>query len=74
MFRYPRVKDLRIDKDKTQEELAKILGEHTTTYRRWESGETEMPVHIIVKLCQYYDVSADYMLGFTNEFKKLPRS
>ena len=73
MYRYPRVKDLRTDKDKSQADIAKYLGEHLTTYRRWESGEREIPTHIIIELCRYYDVSADYLLGFTNEFNKLPR-
>lgn len=73
MYRYPRVRDLRSDNDKSQAEVAKHLGEHITTYRRWENGDTEIPVHIIIELCKYYDVSANYMLGFTNEFSKLPR-
>lgn len=73
MFIYPRIKDLRTDKDITQIELAKYLGEHTTTYRRWENGETEIPVHIIVELCRYYNISADYILGFTDEPKTLPK-
>ena len=60
---YSRIRDLREDKDLTQEELAKILGKQLTTYRRWESGETEIPTHILKKLCEFYNVSADYILG-----------
>lgn len=73
VYVYPRVRDLREDADWTQEQVAKILGKQTTTYKRWESGETEIPTHIIKKLCELYNVSADYMLGFTNEKKKLSR-
>lgn len=73
LYVYPRVRDLREDADWTQEQVAKILGKQTTTYRRWESGETEIPTHIIKNLCEIYDVSADYMLGFTNEKKKLSK-
>lgn len=72
-YEYTRVRDLREDKDKTQAEMAKILKVYTTQYRRWESGETEIPTHIIVELCKYYDVSADYILGFTNTYKALPK-
>lgn len=71
-YEYHRIRDLREDKDKTQAEIAKELKTHTTQYRRWESGETEIPTHIVIELCKYYNVSADYMLGFTNELKKLP--
>ncbi len=71
MYIYPRIKDLREDMDWTQQQVAEELGQHLTTYRRWETGETEVPVHIIVELCKLYNVSADYILGFTNEFEKL---
>lgn len=73
MFTYPRLKDLREDKDLSQKTLAEILGEHTTTYQRWENGITEVPTHIIVSLCKFYNISADYVLGFTNEPKQLPK-
>ena len=73
MFVYPRVKDLREDKDISQKPLAEMLGEHTTTYQRWEYGTTEIPVHIVVALCKFYNVSADYILGFTNEPRKIKK-
>ncbi len=60
---YQRIRDLREDKDKTQAEIALVLNIHTTQYRRWETGETEIPVHKLVELCKYYKVSADYILG-----------
>ena len=62
-YEYYRIRDLREDKDLTQEEIAKILNVYTTTYQRWERGETEIPAHIIIKLCKYYKVSADYILN-----------
>lgn len=70
MFTYPRLKDLREDRDLSQKALAEILGEHTTTYQRWENGVTEVPTHVVVELCKFYDVSADYILGFTNKPRK----
>ncbi len=72
MYIYSRIKDLREDRDLTQQNVADMLGQHLTTYRRWETGETEIPAHIIVELCKFYNISADYILGFTNECKKLP--
>ena len=66
---YQRIRDLREDKDKTQAELAQILNTHTTQYRRWETGETEIPTHKVIELCKYYKVSADYILGLTKNLK-----
>lgn len=60
---YQRVRDLREDKDLTQADVAKILNVYTTTYQRWERGETEIPSHIVKQLSNYYNVSADYILG-----------
>lgn len=70
---YPRIRDLREDQDLTQEAIAKILHLHLTQYKRWETGETEIPVHILKMLCEFYNVSADYILGFTNTYNPLPK-
>lgn len=43
MYKYNRVRDLREDADKTQAEITKYLNVGTTTYRRWETGEREIP-------------------------------
>ncbi len=72
MYMYPRIKDLREDRDLTQQQIAERLGQHLTTYRRWESGEIEVHTHIIIELCAFYNVSADYILGFTDDLKKRP--
>lgn len=58
-----KIKDLREDHDKTQAEIAEILGTSQTMYARYERGANELPIHHLVKLCQYYNVSADYILG-----------
>ena len=63
---YQRIRDLREDNDKTQADIAKVLNTYTTQYRRWETGETEIPTHKLIELCKYYKVSADYILGLTN--------
>lgn len=62
-YEYVRVRHLREDNDKTQADIAKLLDTHTTQYRRWETGETEIPAHIIKQLCVHYNVTADYLLG-----------
>lgn len=67
---YPRIKDLREDKDLTQAEVAKKLGLYTTQYQRYERAETTIPADIIVDIAKLYDVSTDYILGLTNNAKK----
>ena len=67
---YPRIKDLRDDCDKTQAEIAQILCLHLTQYRRYEKAETPVPADFIAKIAMIYDVSADYVLGLTNDKRK----
>lgn len=65
-MRFQRLEDLRVDADKTQEEIAKILNCQREVYRRYEKGIYEIPVWAVIKLAQYYHTSADYILGLTN--------
>jgi len=58
-----RIRDLREDHDKTQQEIAEVLGTSQTMYARYERGANELPIHHLLKLCDYYHVSADYILG-----------
>lgn len=62
-----RMRDLREDHDKTQQEIAELLNMHRSVYRRYGSGERETPSWVIVKLAQYYRVSTDYLLGLKDE-------
>ena len=57
------IRDLREDHDKTQKEIAEILGISQTMYARYERGANELPLRHLVALCRYYRVSADYLLG-----------
>lgn len=60
-----RIRDLREDHDKTQQEIADILGTSQTMYARYERGANELPIRHLITLCQYYRVSADYILGLS---------
>lgn len=68
-----RLRDLREDMDLTQQSLANYLGCNQTTYSRYETGETNVPIDILKKLAIYYDVSIDYITGLTNEKKPYKR-
>ena len=60
---FQRLEDLRVDADKTQQEIADYLGTSQTMYARYERGANELPIRHLLKLCKYYQVSADYILG-----------
>lgn len=64
---YPRLRDLREDKDLTQEELVKILSMHKTTYTNYEQGKREIPFNLAIRLAEFYNVSLDYIAGLTND-------
>ena len=61
-----RIRDLREDSDKTQQEIADFLGTSQTMYARYERGANELPIRHLLKLADYYGVSTDYILGRTN--------
>ena len=61
-----RIRDLREDHDKTQQEIADILGTSQTMYARYERGANELPIRHLLTLCNYYGVSADYILCRSN--------
>lgn len=68
-----RIKDLRTDKDLKQSDVAKILGTTQQYYGQYEIGKRPLTIEHLIKLCVLYDTSADYILGFTNTYKQLPK-
>lgn len=57
------MRDLREDADLTQQDVANYLGTSQTMYARYERGANELPIHHMERLCEMYNVSADYFLG-----------
>ena len=66
MAKYARIKDLREDNDKTQQELADYLCTSSQHYGKYELGHAEIPFERAIALAKYYDVSLDYIAGLTN--------
>ena len=64
---FQRMRDLREDADKTQLEIAKHLHMNRVVYRRYESGEREIPVWAVIELANYYNTTTDYILGLTGK-------
>ncbi len=63
---FQRLEDLRVDADKTQDDIATILDCKREVYRRYERGVHEIPVWAVIKLAKYYQTSTDYILGLTD--------
>ena len=75
-----KIRELREDHEKTQQQIADYLGTSQTMYARYERGANEMPIRHLIMLCRLYHVSADYILGIdfaeknsvkANMYKKL---
>lgn len=66
-MKFQRLENLRIDADKTQEEIATFLNCQREVYRRYEKGRSEIPVWALIKLAKYYHTSTDYILGLTDD-------
>ena len=68
-----RIRNIREDKDIQQEIIAKLLDTTQSNYSKYERGERKLSIEDLIKLCIYYNLSADYILGFTDEAKPLPK-
>ena len=63
---YPRLKDLREDRDLSQLQIANYLGMKQPQYSRYERGLRDIPTDVLIRLAQFYKTSTDYILGLTN--------
>ena len=71
---FQRLEDLRIDNDKTQLEIADLLGCQREVYRRYEKGTRQIPIDFLMKLALFYDVSIDYIVGITDNKQPYTRN
>ena len=70
MKTYEILRELRESKNMTQQNVADLLNIGRTMYRRYETGETEIPIRHLKVLCTFYGVSADYILGLSKSPKQ----
>lgn len=70
MYFYQRLRDLREDHDKSQNDIAEILNISRQHYSLYERGERELPMHHFITLANYYNVSLDYLAGRTDTLIK----
>lgn len=67
---FENIRNLREDHDKTQVELAEYLNIKQTTYSKYELGKINIPIEMLIKIADYYDVSLDYLVGRKRKHKK----
>lgn len=61
-----RIRSVREDRNLTQAQLGKILHKSQQGYNHIEAGRAELKIDDLILLCQYYDLSADYLIGLSN--------
>lgn len=66
-----RIRNIREDRDLTQAEVGKILQKSQQGYNHIEAGRSELKIEDLVTLCNFYNLSADYLIGITDEPKPL---
>ena len=66
ILKYERIRNLRIDNNLSQEQLAKYLHVKQNTYSQYEIGVLNYPIEILIKLAVFYNTSIDYLLGLTD--------
>jgi len=68
-MRFIRLKEIRKESNITQKEVANVLNVERSTYTGWENGKNTIPLKQLIKICNYYKCSIDYMTGLTNKNK-----
>lgn len=61
-----RIRELREDNDYTQQTIAEYLKCDQSLYSKYERGERDIPLNLVIKLALYYKTSIDYLVGLTN--------
>ncbi len=68
MLNFPtKLKETRIKNKYSQKQVAEGIGISETLYQKYEYGKTKPAYDVIIKLCNYFNVSADYLLGLSDD-------
>ncbi len=69
-----RIRDLREDADLTQKQIAQYLKMSQTGYSKYETGENDIPITVLLALADFYHVSVDYLMGRTDVKTPYPQT
>ncbi|WP_207636364.1 helix-turn-helix domain-containing protein [Desulfosporosinus youngiae] len=64
-----KIRDVREDHDLTQQQVAQYLMCDQSLYSKYERGERDVPLNIMIKLAQFYKTNIDYLVGLTENKK-----
>jgi len=64
-----RLRNIREDHDLTQADLGKLINKSQQGYNHIEAGRAELKIDDLVKICKFYNLSADYLIGLTDKKK-----
>lgn len=70
---YERIRNLREDADLTQNTISEYLNISQRSYSHFENGTRGLPIEIVIKLADYYNISVDYLLNRTDQKEPYPR-
>lgn len=73
VLKFENIRNLRIDSNLTQKQVAQHLGVSQNTYSQYEIGVLNYPVDALMKLADLYGVSVDYLLGRTTRKDPYPK-
>lgn len=65
-----RIREVREDRDFTQAQIGKLLNKTQQGYNHIEAGRAELKIEDLIRLCKFYNLSSDYLIGLTDK----PRS
>ena len=63
------IRAVREDRDYTQAKIGQVLNKSQQGYSHIQSGRAELKIDDLIKLCRFYNLSADYLIGLTNDPK-----
>lgn len=73
MIYIERIETLLKEQDKRKKDLAKILDCEPTTISKYLNNSRNLKIDDLIKICVYLNASPEYILGFTNKYKPLPK-
>ena len=73
VLKYERIRNIRIDNDLKQREVAEFLNISQNTYSQYEIGVRNFPLDTIIRLAQFYNTSVDYLVGLTDDPRPYPK-
>ena len=67
------LRDMRMDRDITQQTIAELIGTTQQQYSKYEKGNSDLPLRVLPILADFYDVSADFLIGRKGDYFNIPK-